>query len=153
MSTSQPTLVDLTEQPIVEIRKTMAIAEIPDFYHQALPALGAYLGKHGITPAGPPLGISHGMPAETIDLSAAFPVSAPAEADGDVRPATLPAGRVATLTLTGSFDGLAAAYDTLLTWVNEEGLTPGELAWEQYLSDPGETDPEANVTQLFWLLA
>lgn len=94
------------------------------------------------------------MPTDKINISAAFPVAIPATPDGEITPAVVPAGRAASLTLTGPYEGLAEAYETLLTWMSGQGLTPGEFAFEQYLTmRDGEGDPAENITKICWLIA
>jgi effector-binding domain-containing protein len=156
MELSDPAVMEISAQTIVEIRKTVAMTDLPAFYNDAMPALGAFAAKHGVEVLGPPLGITRGGPpsGNTIDIAAGLPVkSAPAD-EREIRSAVLPGGRAATLTLTGSYDQLPNAYSALMTWMAANGHKPGETAWEQYLSMADEgADPEKSVTQIWWLLA
>jgi effector-binding domain-containing protein len=155
MKLSEPQIVDLQQQHILQIRKVIPMQELMAFYDDALTRLGAFGPAQGIEFTGPPLGITRGgMPTDTIDISAAMPVHSPQEGADDITAAVLPGGRAATLTLTGPYDKLPDAYRALHAWMSSEGLEPGETAWEQYLSMPEVGgDPEQNVTQLWWQLA
>lgn len=158
MSTSAPQIVDFPGQPVLEVRSIVAMSELPAFYQDAYATLGEFVQQHGIAVIAPPLGITRGMPSDTIDIAAAFPVAELPSLDdwGGVVGTILPAGRAASLTLTGSYEELPSAYETLLAWMSQNGHEPGGLAWEQYLTMPdehGDTDPGATVTQLYWLLA
>jgi effector-binding domain-containing protein len=49
--------------------------------------------------------------------------------------------------LVGSYERLAEAYGHLYGWLAENGLEAGEIAWEQYLTEPEPNgDPELNET-------
>jgi effector-binding domain-containing protein len=155
MSLTEPKVVEVQEQNVIEIRRSIQMNELPSFYHEALSRLGAYVGASNIMPVGPPFGITRGgPPTETIDIAAGMPMAEATRGDGDITPAVLPAGRAATVTLTGPYDELAKSYESLMTWMNANGHTPGAIAWEQYLTMPEEGgDPSQNVTQIWWLLA
>lgn len=70
---------------------------IRDHYDRAFPLIVNSLGKAGVSPSGLAMAVTHGMPTETIDFSAAVPVTGMISADGDVTPELLPAGRAVTL--------------------------------------------------------
>lgn len=151
MTTDFPTpeLAERPEQHLAVVRETLPMDGIRDHYDRAFPLIFNSLGKAGVSPSGPAMAVTHGMPAETIDLSAAVPVTDPISADGDVTPEVLPAGRAVTLLVRGSYDLIGAAYGHLFDWVNEQGLTPTGLAWEQYLTEPTpDGDPADNETLL-----
>ena len=115
-----------------------------------IPEIFGWLGARGIAPAGPPFFRYH-----VIDMSrqllveAGVPVAtAVAEAGGDVRGGTLPAGQFAVMTHTGAPDTLMAATAALLKWAEARGLSwdvsqggDGER-WgcrvEFYLTNPAE---------------
>ncbi|NRQ49965.1 GyrI-like domain-containing protein [Aeromicrobium stalagmiti] len=153
MDTTEPELVTTNAQPMIEIRESLPMDQITAFFDRAYSRLGEYVAARHVAVSGPPYGISHCVQGETIDVSAALPVAEQVSGEAEIRPVVLPAGRAATLTLTGSYDDIAPAYETLLGWITAHGHRPAELAWEQYLTmpEPGG-DQQGNVTQLFWLL-
>ena len=59
-------------------------------------------------------------------------------------------GRVAVLTLTGSYSGLAAAWDWLYaTWLPASGEAPSDgPAWEEYPNSPANTAEPALITRI-----
>lgn len=59
-------------------------------------------------------------------------------------------GRVACLTLKGSYEGLAAAWDRLTgDWARQSGAVPtGPLVYELYRNDLSDTPPEDLLTEL-----
>jgi effector-binding domain-containing protein len=154
MNLTEPAVVDVSEQHVLQIRRTSPMSELPTFFHDALRRLGAFATEHRVPFAGPPMGITRSTPTATIDMAAAFPVTQAQLGEGDVAPAVLPSGRAATAVLTGGNDEIAAAYVALREWITRNGESPGQLAWEQYLTMPEpDGDPSKNVTQLWWLLA
>jgi effector-binding domain-containing protein len=155
MELSEPEVIVVDTQSVVEIRRVLAMADVPGFFHEALAQLSVYLDLHDVEFAGPPLGITRGIPQQTIDIAAAIPVAAGVQVGGqdDIDSTTLPAGRVATLTFTGPYDQLGKAYITLRDWIDERGEKPAGLAWEKYHTMPeADGDPSQTVTQLCWLL-
>ena len=89
MTTDFPTpeLAERPEQHLAVVRETLPMDGIRDHYDRAFPLIFNSLKKAGVSPSGPAMAVTHGMPAETIDLSAAVPVTDPISADGDPREA------------------------------------------------------------------
>jgi effector-binding domain-containing protein len=159
-----PEIVTRAEQPYVAIRGRVSMAEIGAFAVRT-PEVFAWLGAHGLPPAGPPF-MRYNVIDMTRDLEIdnGVPVAAPVEGDAEVLAGVLPAGRYATLTHVGHPSELMAATKALLDWAAAQGLTwdmspsaDGER-WgsrlEIYLSDPRE-EPDMSkwVTQLAFRLA
>jgi effector-binding domain-containing protein len=159
-----PEIVTRAEQPYVALRGRVSMAEIGAFAVRT-PEVFAWLGAHGLPPAGPPF-MRYNVIDMTRDLEIdnGVPVAAPVEGDAEVIAGVLPAGRYATLTHVGHPSELMAATKALLDWAAAQGLTwdmspsaDGER-WgsrlEIYLSDPRE-EPDMSkwVTQLAFRLA
>ena len=48
---------------------------------------------------------------------------------------------------------MAQSYDRLMAFVREQGLSPGPLMWETYLTEPTpDGDPDAMRTLITWPL-
>ncbi len=123
------------------------------------------LSQHGQTPAGAPL-----LRYLVIDMAndmvvqAGIPVAERLEVVDGIEADALPAGRYASTTHMGSYDGLYNATRGLLQWAGEQGLhfdkhpsDKGEV-WgsriEWYESNPAEQpDPGEWVTRLTFRLA
>jgi len=148
----------------VAIRGQVSMAEIGAFAVRT-PEVFAWLGAHGLPPAGPPF-LKYNVidMARDLEIDNGVPVAAPVEGDAEVIAGVLPAGRYATLTHVGHPSELMAATKALLDWAAAQGLTwdmsplaDGER-WgsrlEIYLSDPRE-EPDMSkwVTQLAFRLA
>ena len=147
---TDPEITDRPEQHLAVVRDTVAFDTIPALYDRAYPAIFGALGKAGIAPAAAPMGVMHGTPGETLDLSVAVPVAEPfinSDDAGEVTAESLPAGRSATLLVRGDYEQLASAYEHLFAWVAEQGLVPTGISWEQYLTEPQPGgDPSENET-------
>jgi effector-binding domain-containing protein len=102
-----------------------------------------------IKPAGPPFALYRGMPTETVDVEAGFPVSTTVAAANGVRAGILPACRAVQAMHVGGYDTLGTAYEAVKQRMQEEGLEASDDMWECYLSDRS-TDPATWRTLVIW---
>jgi effector-binding domain-containing protein len=162
---SAPEIVTRAEQqPYVAIRGHVTMAEIGAFAVRT-PEVYAWLGAHGIAPAGPPF-LKYNVidMMRQLEIDNGVPVAAPVDGDGDVIAAAIPPGRYATVTHTGHPSELMGATKALLDWAAAQGLAwdvspdVGGERWggrvEYYLTDPRE-EPDMSkwVTHLAFRLA
>ena len=135
-------IVDLEQQPTAVVSEQVPMDALTEFFGRAFSTVMEVTGRQGVMVTGPPFALYHGVPTETIDVEAGFPTTAAVEADGDVRPGVLPAGRAAVAVHVGPYDTLSQTYDEVMRWVVDQGLTPGWDMWEEYLTDPSaDSDP------------
>jgi len=161
---SAPEIVTRAAQPYAAIRTRMTMAELPGLG----PRLGevfAWLGGHGLAPAGPPFFKYNVIDMmRELEVEAGVPVATAADGGGEVISGVLPAGRYATVRHVGHPSELMGATKALLDWAAGQGLTwdmtPGEGGdrWgcrlEISLTDPSlEPDMSKWVTQLAFRLA
>ena len=159
-----PEIVTRAEQPYAAIRGRVSMDEIGAFAVRT-PEVFAWLGAHGVPPAGPPF-LKYNVidMMRQLEIDNGVPVAAPVDGDGDVIASVLPAGRYATVTHVGHPSELVGTTKTLLDWAAGQGLTwdmsPGETGdrWasrlEIYLTDPREEpDMSKLVTELAFRLA
>jgi effector-binding domain-containing protein len=126
---SEPTIALREAQPYLGIRAELA-SGIRDFADSAFPELFGWLFQNGVQPAGPPFLRYHEVDraGEPLDVEAGVPVeSAPAAANGRVRPESLPAGRYMTFVHVGPYtsDAVADLGDAraeLVAWADENGI-------------------------------
>jgi effector-binding domain-containing protein len=148
---SEPEIVELAEMPTAVIRGVVPFEELPSFYDRSFPTLFRAAQEQGVTPVSAAFGLYRGLPTETVDLEVGFVTDRTVRPDGDVVASTLPAGRVARWMHAGAFDGLAASWEGLRSWMYEQGLTPGPVFWEVYLTEPSpDMDPADLRTELNW---
>jgi effector-binding domain-containing protein len=144
-------ITEHNEQATAGVRQTVPMTELTEFFGRAFGATMAALEASGIHPAGPPFGKYYGMPAETVDVEAGFPVATAFGGSGDVVAGTLPAGRVVEAVHVGPYDTLETTYAEVQRFMDDKGLTAGPVMWENYLSDPErEPDPATWRTQICW---
>ncbi|SFN54614.1 GyrI-like domain-containing protein [Mycetocola miduiensis] len=144
-------LTEHDEQPTAGVRKRVPMSELTGFFSRAFQDTMAALQAQGVHPTGPPFGKYYGMPTETVDVEAGFPVSATITAAGDVVPGSLPGGRCVEAVHVGPYDTMERTYAEIGRHFVDAGLTPGAVMWESYLSDPEvEPDPSAWRTRICW---
>ena len=148
-----PEIVTLDPHTVALVRETVAMDQLQEFFPRAFEATARTAGEQGVRLAGPPLGVYFGMPSATVDVGAGFPTDGPVTPDADVQPVTLPGGRAAQVVHEGSYDSMIDTYGRLMAWLGEEGLTPGPVMWEIYLTEPDDAAPEATQTRIVWPLA
>jgi effector-binding domain-containing protein len=148
---TDPTIIERPAQPYAGIRVTCPMRAIG---RQAPPLIGevfGWLGQRGIEPAGAPFFRYDVINMEAdMQLTVGIPVTTAVDGDDRVEGGTLPDGRFATLTHTGSVrgKGLFNATVALLEWAAANDVkwdrhdTAGGDAWacrlESYETNPDE---------------
>ncbi len=102
---------------------------------QRLGEVFAWLGAHGVAPAGPPFVRYYDVSDMSAPLHIAMgvPVASAVSGDERVSAGVLPAGRYAVLLHTGHPDGLFDATTALLAWAKKNGI-----AWQTTATEHGE---------------
>lgn len=149
----QPEIVTLEPRQVALLRETVRMDALGDYFGRAFSAAAQVAGAQGVQIVGPPLGVYFGMPSETVDVGAGFPTDRPFTPDGGVAPFTLPGGRAAQVLHVGSYDAMQDTYGRLMAWFGAEGLTGGQVMWEEYLTEPDPAAPDATRTLIVWPLA
>jgi effector-binding domain-containing protein len=63
----------------------------------------------------------------------------------------LPGGQIVEAVHVGPYDTMALTYADIERFFAAKGLTPGDVMWESYLSDPGtQPDPATWRTLISW---
>lgn len=144
-----PEFADVREAVTAVVRGVVPMAGLRDFFDTSFRALGETVGRQQVAVTGPAFGLYREPPRETADLEVGFVTDRPVRPEGDVVVSSLPAGRVARLVHHGSFDGLVASWGRLEAFVREQGLRPGPLMWEFYVTEPRpDMDPRDLRTEL-----
>jgi effector-binding domain-containing protein len=138
-------IVTVERRPTAVIRAEAAFAELPQVQRTARAKLAELLPSLDTGPLGPtctrwtpPVGGK--LPME-IGVLVAHAFAARAE----VESSELPAGRAVHLSMTGGFENLPMAWQTLFDWCKAQGHAPAGINWEIY----GATDG----AELYALLA
>lgn len=135
-------LKDLPARPTLAIRTRTPVRGLSEVIGRAYGAIASYLGELGQYPAGAPFAAYHNMDMEDLDVELGFPVLAELPGKGDIKAGLIPGGRFAAVLHTGPFDRVSAAYEALAKWMADQGYQATSVAYEFYLSDPGQTTPE-----------
>ena len=127
---TEPQIEQRDALPYLGIRSEVTNG-LPAVVDRSFPQLFAWLGQHGIEPAGPPFIRYHEVDhdGEPLEIEVAAPVADGAEPDedGPVRAGVLPAGRYVTLLHTGPYrhddvPDLGDAQAALRDWIEKEGI-------------------------------
>src|SRR5690349_20662015 len=95
---TEPKVENRDEQPYMGIRSQVPMAELPTVIPQSLGEIFAWLGKEGVTPAGPPFIRYHVIDMSSkLDVELGVPVASALAGDDRVAAGVLPAGRYASL--------------------------------------------------------
>ena len=152
---AQMSVMDVPAQHVAVVRRTVEMSELPTFFAEAFGAVAAAVARAGGVVVGAPFGWYHGIPAETVDVAAGFPVSEidVGALEGDVEVVERPGSLAATAMHLGSFETLADTYRELEAWLRERQLDQAAHNWEEYLSDPeAQPDPGTWETRIVWPL-
>lgn len=136
MPGTEPEVVTLAPMTVALLRETVPMNALTEYYDRAFRTVGAVIGAQQIPITGPPVGVYYGMPTDTVDVAAGFPTARLAEPAEGVTAETLGGGRAARVLHVGSYDAMQQTYGRLTAWMTEQGLVPGPVMWETYLTEP-----------------
>jgi effector-binding domain-containing protein len=162
---TEPRIEDRGEQPYLAVRSSVSMQGFGDVIVQSHGEVFARLNALGVPPAGAPFVRYDVIDMDgQLEIEVGVPVAEPMPGDGHIESGVLPAGRYATLTHVGHYDGLVGANAALQDWADEQGLewamqeTEDGEVWasrlELYPNDPDtEPDPDKWETEVTYLLA
>lgn len=142
---------ELQPQAVLAVRVSVPMEAIPTVMGEVFGELYAHVARAGLTPAGMPYARYHSFGAEEMDMEVGAPIAGAAEGEGRIVLGELPGGPAAVTWHIGPYDAIAAAYDAITAWMQQQGREPAGAPWEAYHTDPGETpDPADYRTEVFW---
>ena len=98
MTTSQPTIEQRAEQPYMGVRTVTPWQNLPTVIPQFIGEVFGFLEQHGVAPRGAPFVRYHVIDMEReLDIEVGVPVASSGAANGRIKPASLTAGRYASL--------------------------------------------------------
>ncbi|WP_314175376.1 GyrI-like domain-containing protein [Streptomyces winkii] len=151
---AEPAIVLVEPQVTAVVRGVVPLAGLRDFFDASFRQLTGAVSRQQVALIGPAFGLYHRPPGETTDLEVGFVTDRAVHPEGDVVVSALPAARVARTVHRGSFDGLGDSWERLRAWVREQGLTPGDVMWEFYVTEPTpDMDPRDLRTELNCVIA
>lgn len=130
-------LVEVPPETVARVRRRVPVQEMSEFFGHAFEQVMSAVPEAGGRVSGPPFGWYHGMPTDTVDVSAGFPVAGDVHVpDGGVVVEERPGGRAAVAVHVGPYDTLQDTYGQVMAWIAGRSLEPREDMWEEYLSEP-----------------
>lgn len=143
-------LTEIPSETVAMVRRVVPMEGLTTFFGEAFERVARVVPEAGGAIAGPPFGWYHGMPGETVDVAAGFPVSGDVHTpDGGVVVAERPGGRSVVAVHVGPYDAMPSTYAEVQGWMAERDLTPRPDMWEEYVSEP-TGDPAQWVTRIIW---
>ena len=133
-------------------------ADIADALAIAYQEIMAFMFDHSIEMAAQPMTITRAWNESGYSFDAAIPVviqpevMETVELNGKVQLGTSPSGRVVRVIHRGPYDQMRPTYEKLSAYMTSRGLREGPVSWEQYISDPGDTDESNLVTHIYFLV-
>lgn len=105
---------------------------------------------------GQPLAITRDWDDDAYRFEAAIPLAGSPEAvpapTGRVTVARSPAGPAVRIIHRGPYEDTLDSYERLFAWMAAHGYRETGVSWEHYVTDPGDTPPEALVTHIYFLV-
>lgn len=145
--------IELEPRRVVGLHEVVPMDRLTAFFDRAYHSTGAAVGAAGVPLEGPALALYRGEVGETVDVTGGFYVPGGTEAPEGLEALDLPTGPAVTTVHTGPYDTLAQTYAELTAWMGREHVVPGQLMWEEYLTDPqSEPDPARWQTRIVWPL-
>ncbi len=146
--------IAISDEParrVAVVRRTVPMDGLVEFYDTAYTQVVAALGGAGAAPAGPAFGWYHGMPTDTVDVAAGFPVTGLelGPLDGDVEVVEIPGGSAVVGEFQGGYDRLPDAWAELEDYRAQHHIAVRGDFLEEYVTEPTpEGDPAQNRTRL-----
>lgn len=120
---TEPEIVERPAQFCAAIKVYATMQSISANVDRAFPELFNWLDAHGVSLTGAPYIKYNSFSADgKLELEIGAPVPPGTAGEGSVGAAILPAGRYATLSYFGGFDGLMDANAALQDWAKSQGL-------------------------------
>lgn len=153
---SEVTIVELSPQLVLGMRKTGAYKEIPMMFHRVC----EFAFRKNIPITAYPAFLWHETTVEetqkadieeNADIEVVFPISEFIEITGDeeIRVYELPGGKMAKIVHKGPYEECTLTYEKLFSWIAENGKRITGPVREVYLNDPREVQPEEILTEIY----
>ena len=151
---SEPKIERRPDQPFAAIALSVDRADIPDKAPPLIGEVASWLAARGIAPTGAPFFNYLDMSEDHLVMHVGFPTAVESTAEGRVVSGSIPAGRFATLTYTGPYDGLFEANAALGEWLRAQGideLRQGGGPYDAAHLEIYETDPAVEPDASKWV--
>lgn len=149
MSTQEVVLKGVPAMMVASVRDIIpTYSDIGQLYGEVF----AYLGRHRVSPAGPPLALYHEdeYRERDVDAEAAVPVAGSLPSGDRVTVHELPpVEEMACIVHQGSYDTVGEGYTQLMAWIEAQGYRISGPNREVYVKGPGaDHEPSDYVTEI-----
>ena len=144
-------LKDVKKQSTLIIKTKSKKADIGKELAKIYPKIFAHLAANKIAPSAP-IALYTTVDGENFEIQAGVVVPEGAKGDGEIVASELPGGRAAFTIHTGPYENLSKTYAVVMDWLKTKGEKMAGPSWEIYVSDPGDTKPEALKTEIYVLV-
>ncbi len=139
---------------IISRRDRRTLDDIGVYTGRTIGQLYVAASEAGNEPTGPPFAVIHQPPDDgddAFEVEICLPITGTVSAPASVTERQIAGGSHATLTHTGPYESLGAAYRALGIWLVRRGLEVAGPPRETYLTSPGQgLDPREYRTELSW---
>jgi DNA-binding transcriptional MerR regulator len=130
------------------------VSTSPDSVSRELTAaygrLFGYLQEMDVEPLDAPMAVYHRCDDERWDVEACVPVAEDAQGNDEIYKRDMPACHAVVTVHRGPYEGLGAAYQAVLSCLDENGHKASGPAFDRYLNDPQVVDPHDLLTEIVW---
>lgn len=137
-------------QPVLSIRKTTAVGNLPQEIGKAYSSIIRYLNEIGEQPAEAPFTAYYNMDMEHLDVEMGFPVSKQLAGRCEIKAGEIPAGKYAECMHKGPYAEMMPAYDAMNRWISEKGLAATGISYEIYYNSPSEVPESELLTKIMF---
>ena len=120
---------------------------------QAYARISAFMNNTGINMTAAPMAITRVWESGGYEFDAAIPVDViPDELPANIKSGQSPSGPAVRAVHYGAHDQMMPSYEKLAAYMSAHGLSQGEVSWEHYISDPGNTAYKDMITHIYIML-
>lgn len=139
-------------QPVLSIRKTTAVGNLPQEIGKAYGSIMQYLNEIGEQPVEAAFTAYYNMDMEHLDVEMGFPVSRLLAGRDEIKSNEIPAGKYAECMYKGPYAEMTPAYDAMNKWIGDNGLEATGTAYEFYYNSPMEVPESELLTKILFQL-
>jgi effector-binding domain-containing protein len=137
-------------QPVLSIRKTTSVGNLPQEIGKAYGSILQYLNELGVQPADAPFTAYYNMDMEHLDVEMGFPVAKEFSGRGEIKAGEIPAGKYTECMYKGPYGEMMSAYDAMNLWIGENGHTPTGITYEVYYNSPMDVPESELLTKIMF---
>jgi len=142
----------LKSQPSLSIRLKTTADDLAEVFTKGYSAIAGYLEECNAEPSGRPFAIYYNLDIRDLDVEFGFPVCVSLSGTGNIHPSQTPSGKSVTCSHIGPYIDIEPSYYALTEWIKNYGYEAAGIAYEVYLNDPVNTEPDKLNTQIYELI-